>query len=306
MNQRFLARLLLPGLLLLALERLPFQARGCTLWGAAGEEASGGTLVSKNRDWKPDHVQVLKLRRDGKYAYLGLYAEGNDEPGIKQGVNEAGLSVLTASASALPKDQRKAQPGTPSLMSTLLARYASCDQVLADQQKLFAHRKPSFLLISDRHQLILLEVGLQGQFATRVVKAGTVTHSNHYLEPALAECNKTVGPSSATRLKRISELLQAAPRPLGIAAFAEMSQDRHDGTNNSLWRTGTGSCTLSSWILQSPAQGAPTLRVLIANPGRPEALESFVLDDQFWQQPPASVLPYPIKRLPEKTATAKP
>lgn len=288
MKKPCVSLLLLLGLL--TLEVLPFQARGCTLWGAAGEDAGGGTIVSKNRDWKPDHVQVLKLHRGGKYAYVGLYAEGNDAPGLKQGVNEQGLSVLSASASALPKDKRQAQSGTPGLMSTLLARYASCDQVLADQEKLFSHRKPSFLLISDRHQLILLEVGLQGHFATRVVKTGAVTHSNHYLDQSLAECNRNIGQSSAARLKRISELLQTAPKPLSVSAFAEMSQDRHDGANDSLWRTGTGSCTLSSWILQSPAEGAPTLRVLIANSGRPEQLESFVLDKAFWKQPPAAVL----------------
>ena len=129
-------------------------------------------------------------------------------------------------------------------MSTLLARYASCDQVLADKDQLFANRKPSFLMISDRKQIIMLEVGLAGHFAIKVVKIGTVTHSNHYLEPSLAECNQKIGESSSTRLNRISCLLQTAARPLDVSLFAEMSRDRHDGTNNSLWRTGTGSCAL--------------------------------------------------------------
>jgi len=40
--------------------------KACTLWAAAGEDASGGTIISKNRDWKPDHTQVLKMHRDRK------------------------------------------------------------------------------------------------------------------------------------------------------------------------------------------------------------------------------------------------
>ena len=32
------------------------SSHACTLWGAAGSEASGGTIVSKNRDWKPDQI----------------------------------------------------------------------------------------------------------------------------------------------------------------------------------------------------------------------------------------------------------
>jgi isopenicillin-N N-acyltransferase like protein len=264
--------------------------RACTLWGAAGEDVAGGTIISKNRDWKPDHVQVLKIRRDGKYAYLGLYAEGNDEPGIKQGVNEKGLGVVTATAGSIPKDKRKAQTGTGGLMTTLLSRYASCDEILADKQKLFSHRKPSFLLISDREQIVMLEVGLDGRYAVKPVKRGTVTHSNHFLDASLTDCNEKIGESSATRCQRISELLEKAPRPLTVSTFAEMSRDRHDGVNDSLWRTGTGSRTLSSWILQSPAKGDPTLRVLIANPGKAEELQTFVLDKNFWKHPPQIVL----------------
>jgi len=35
----------------------------CTLWGEAGKDANGGTIISKNRDWEPDHTQVLKIHR---------------------------------------------------------------------------------------------------------------------------------------------------------------------------------------------------------------------------------------------------
>jgi hypothetical protein len=139
------------------------RSNACTLWGVAGQDASGGTIVSKNRDWKPDHIQVLKMRRDGKgYAYFGLYAEGNDDPGLKQGVNEKGLAVMIVTASSIPKATRQAQSGKGGLMSALLTHYATCDEVLADQEKLFSGRKPLFLLISDRKKIITLESACSG------------------------------------------------------------------------------------------------------------------------------------------------
>lgn len=267
------------------LSALPISSKACTLWGVAGNEASGGTIVSKNRDWKPDHTQVLKIRHDEKgFAYFGLYAEGNDAPGLKQGVNEKGLAVMTASASAIPKSTRQAQSGKGGLMSTLLTRYATCDEVLADQKKLFSNRKPVFLLISDSKKIITVEVGLRGRYAVKVTESGSVAHSNHYLENSMAEFNMQRSASSETRVRRITELLNTAPNPCDTACFAVMSKDQHDGANNSLWRTGnTGSRTLSSWILETPAQGAPKLRVLLTNPGQPEEIHQFVLDEKFWR-----------------------
>ena len=241
MNQYSLPRLHLTAACLLLLT-LPPLARGCTLWGAAGKDAGSGTMTSKNRDWKPDHVQRLRIHRGGDYAYLGLYAEGNDEPGLKAGVNEKGLAVVSATAGSIPKVKRKAQKGKPRLMSTLLSQYADCDQVLADRDTLFAHRNPGFLMISDRRKIVMLEVGLLGRFSITVATTGTIAHSNHYLDESLLACNEKVGQSSAVRLKRISQLLETTSRPLGMDSFAEMSRDRHDGVNNSLWRTGTASC----------------------------------------------------------------
>ncbi|VEB42527.1 Acyl-coenzyme A:6-aminopenicillanic acid acyl-transferase [Chromobacterium violaceum] len=61
----------------------------CTLWGAAGTASMEGSLLAKNRDWKPDHAQSLRLLHpEHGYAYLGLYADNGSEPGIKAGVNQ--------------------------------------------------------------------------------------------------------------------------------------------------------------------------------------------------------------------------
>ncbi|QYM79659.1 C45 family peptidase [Horticoccus luteus] len=261
-----------------------FEVRACTLWAAVAPN-EGGTIIAKNRDWKPDHTQVLKLRRGKGYAYFGLYAVGNDEPGLKEGVNEKGLCVVTATAGSIPKAMRKAQSSKRGgVTAMLLAKYAMCDEVLADAEKLFHGRNPIFLMISDHTKILTLEVGLDGRFAVKVTAAGHAAHTNHFLEPALADCNLKIGESSATRFRRISELLEAAPGPLDTAAFATMSADRYAGDSDSLWRVGKGSITLSSWILETPAKGDMTLRVVLANPGQPKEEKRFVLDEKFWKQ----------------------
>lgn len=260
------------------------SVHACTLWGAVLDNA-GGTLLSKNRDWKPDHTQVLKLTNDGKgFAYFGLYAVGNDSPGIKGGVNEKGLCVVSATAGSIPKATREAMPSSGSLTTRLLANYASCDAILADKDKLLQGRRPSFLMVSDRKKLLTIEIGLNGRHAVKVTEKGTVVHTNHFLEKSLSDCNLKVGESSTVRLARITELLKQAPAPLTSAAFATMSRDRNAGPDNSLWRTGKSSATLSSWIMETPAEGSPKLRVVIADPGKPERVEQFVLDEAFWKR----------------------
>ena len=245
----------------------------CTLWAVAGDETGGGTIISKNRDWKPDHTQVLKLHRGpGSYAYFGLYAEGNDEPGLKGGVNEKGLSVVTASASSIPEASRAKQPGKRGALAVLLANYSTCDEIVARFEAIFPRTRTGFFLIADRRKVLVVEVGLDGRFAHRLLERGSVAHTNHFLEPSLGAFNLKVGRSSTTRLNRIGELLAQEPRPLTAAAFARMSRDQHAGPDNSLWRTGKSARTLSSWIVESPAEGAQRLRVHLATPGQPEEL----------------------------------
>jgi isopenicillin-N N-acyltransferase like protein len=264
----------------------PTGVIGCTLWGAV-QEKGAGTLISKNRDWKPDHTQVLKLRRDSKrYAYFGLYAEGNAEPGLKEGVNEKGLCVVTAS-SCIPRAVAKEQSSQPGVMPVLLAGYATCDQILADQKKLFSDRRPCFLLISDRAKLLTVEIGMKGEYAVKETAVGAVAHTNHYLTESMKSCNSRAGRSTTTRLHRINELLSRQPHT--VATFAAMSRDQHDGVDNSLWRTGTKTATLSSWILEAPAVGPLRLQIVIANPGQREQSQSFVLDAAFWAAPAGPV-----------------
>lgn len=261
----------------------------CTLWGAVVTNAPGGTLLSKNRDWKPDQTQELKLQHpENGYAYFGLYAVGGTEPGIKAGVNEKGLTVVTASASCIPADKKGSQPGRRGVISRILSGCASCDDVLAKKEAFFSQARTMFVMISDREKLLVVEIGLEGKYALKTVDRGFAAHTNHFLEPELTAFNFAASAGSAVRLKRITQLLETPGQTCTVEAFAALSRDRHDGPDNSLWRTGNGknTRTLASWIVETPAAGAPKLRVVLADPGRPEETHTFVLDQAFWRGQP--------------------
>ena len=268
-----------------ALSPLPLLA--CTLWGAAGAdvgEVGGGTLISKNRDWAPDHHQVLKKVRPKKgWAYFGLFAEGNGDPGLKAGVNERGLTIVSASSSSLPRRVRDQQPDMHGVMVKILTDYASVDALIANADKVFSQSRANFFLVSDHSKVLTVEVGLNGKYALKLNDSGTTTHTNHYLDPELAsQTPQKIGESSRTRFQRINSLLGQSTAPYTLAQFSGLSRDRNDGPDNSLWRNGKET-TLASWIVATPTQSAPRLHVVLANPGEAEVTHDLVLDEKFWK-----------------------
>ena len=259
-------------------------ANACTLWAAAGPEANGGTLLAKNRDWKPDHRQTLKrVRSQNGLAFFGLYTQDNDDPGIKAGINEKGLSIVVA-ASNIPKKLRHTQPGKHGVISMILEKYASVDALLADAEKVFSVARANYYLISNHHQMLMAEIGLNGKFQLTRVENGLLTHTNHYLDPTLATIyNTKTRDSSTLRLQRINQLLADAARPYSITQFIDMSRDTKNGPDNSLWRSGKTK-TMASWIVETPIDGAPHLHVVIANPNEKETTYNEVLDASFWDR----------------------
>jgi len=260
------------------------HSSACTLWAVAGEEAGGGTLVSKNRDWRPDHTQKLKLVRSKKgFDYFGLYAEGNNDPGMKAGINAMGLSVVSA-ATSISKSVLGSQPGKHRIMRRILESYASVDALGNEAEQVFSSARAGHFVIADGKKILVAEIGLKGMHRFQIIENGVMAHTNHYLDPELARMyNGMVGPSSVARLARITELLAEGERPFSSTRFAEISRDRRDGPDNSLWRSGH-TRTMASWIVASPTFGAPTLRVVIANPGKAETEQEFVLDEAFWKE----------------------
>jgi hypothetical protein len=270
----------------LTLALLPALAPACTLWSAAGEAAGGGTLLAKNRDWVPDHRQEVRVVRPPHgWAYVGLFALGNDDPGLKAGTNAQGLTIVSASSN-IARKLRQSQPGMHGVMEPILRDYASVAAVLADAMALFSHARANFYMLSDSKQTMTVEVGLQGRFSIKQADAGTLAHTNHYLDAELAQAyNSRIGNSSATRLHRVTELLAQASTPATLQDFQRISQDQHDGPDNSLWRSGHAH-TLATWLVQNQPDQAPHLHITLANPGEPMQHLDWVLDATFWATAP--------------------
>lgn len=272
---------MLMAVLLTLLE--PFNAFPCTLWAVAGAQADGGTLISKNRDWVPDHRQVLKkVSPKTGLKFLGLYAEGNNDPGLKAGVNEKGLSIVSASSN-IPRSVRASQPDKHGIMVQILTSYSSVKAVLDDAEQVFTKSRANFFMLSDRSTVVQVEVGLDGRFTVKTSQSGSLAHTNHYLDPQLAALyNKKISTSSVIRLGRIETLLGQTQGPYTLDQFTAFSQDQHDGANNSLWRSGREH-TLASWMVAVPTHGAPRLRLVMANPGETRRTQDLLLDEAFWQ-----------------------
>lgn len=269
-------------------------ARACTLFGAAGPAvAGGGTLLVKNRDWRPDHTQELALVvPDRGYRYIGLFARGGKAPGLKAGVNQAGLAVVSATAGSLPRNLRRSLPGLGGWLRALLAGCDSVEAALA-KAELFRVAKPMMLLLADRRELARVEIAPGGRYAVTRADKGTLWQTNHYLEPSLAGANLAVGASSAARAARIRDLLATGPTPWTLTGLLALSDDTTNGPDNGIWRTGGkpgATRTMATLAVSLPPRGPGLLRVRLADPGRPEQRIRLLLDDRAFD-PGAHVLP---------------
>ncbi len=264
-------------------------AIACTLWGGAGcaDQTGNVTIIAKNRDWKPNHTQILRIVRpaDG-YEYLGLYATGDDEPGLKAGINRKGLVIQSASASSIPRKERKRIQGKRGLMKRILSTYGSVDEVVNDQN-IFSEARPSFLMIADQKSIVSVEIGLNGQYALTRQDNGNISHTNHYLSPDLLMDNRKIGESSRKRMEKIQDVLARGPSSFSLADYIRISEDQSDGPKNSIMRTGAypgDERTLATWIAVIPRNGSPLVYIKLRNPGEADKVFNYRLDDSFWER----------------------
>lgn len=275
-------RRLFTCLLTIMLVAASFPVQACTLWSAAGNAVNGGGVIAaKNRDWTPNHNQELRLVSPDKgYRYIGLYAVGGDAPGLKEGINERGLVVLSASASSIPRAERLKMPHRP-VLSRLLNQCDTVDDVLNHLDWFIG---PQYILVADKTKSAIIEVGPDAKRAVQITENGRLYHTNHYVASDLLWANKKIGASSKARFQRIGELLENADYPLELNDFYAFSNDRIDGADNSIWRVGktpTSPRTLSSWIIHLPPNGSPYLYVKLANPGEVEREYRLAVEDVF-------------------------
>ena len=258
---------------------LSSTADACTLWAAAGSGVDGaGTLIHKNRDWRPDHQQDLRLVVPSRgYRYISLYTTGNEWVGTKAGVNSEGLVIVTASAPP-NLDKREFFQGRTNT-ATLLSRYASVAAALAALEANEWRSGPQFIMMADKNEIVSLEFMLQGDYTIlERTQNGRLVHTNHYLSDDFLKYNPTpIAKSSQNRWQRIQELL-AEDQALNTEVSLQYSKDPV------LWRKGqspTATRTLSTWTVRHSADGTSVLFLTMANPGKPEKSYTIPLQKVF-------------------------
>jgi len=226
------------------------SAYACTLFSAAGSAVeSGGTILTKNRDYIPQ-PQEIRIVHSGNYAYLGLFSQSADEKWyLRAGVNEKGLTAVTAMTSCLPQKIRKS--GTrKAILSYVLKNCASVEEALQCTDRFYG---PKFVMLADGKEIAQIEIGQNGQHIVQRTSNSFLCHTNFYLEPPFNHLNLQVGESSKTRYHRITQLLTETKQPFTLQKFYEFSQNTSDGLDNSLWRLGSDprkSQTLASFIVE--------------------------------------------------------
>jgi hypothetical protein len=256
------------------------SSEACTLWGAAGQSVEGGgTLIVKNRDWTPDHRQELTvLRGAGGYKFLALKALGGANPGVKAGVNEKALVIVSATANQVTSAERKKFQQKKELMSHFLATCASVQEVL---NKVEWMQRPVFYMVADGQELAVIEIAPGGRRSVVRRNSGTLAHTNHYCNIEAQNLIKP-GRSSTQRYARIEELLRSRNTPFAMEDFIRFSQDRNDGPDNSIWRIGSDphkTRTLATWLVSIPASGSPRLYLKTADPEEPARVCRLSVED---------------------------
>ncbi len=246
-------------------------------------------FLAKNRDWVANHEQKLEWVQPTKgYKFFGLKALGNEAPGFKMGINEKGLTIVSASLSSIPRKDRLIK-NKQGLINDILTNYSSVDEVLTHKD-IFKKARPMNYMLADGKKMLNVEVGLNEKIVTEVKEQGQLIHTNHLISPELLSQNKKVGPGSVTRYQRLQELLSKLPA-LKMEEMKKISLDKNAGPDASLWRTGSTpkkTKTLSAWIVEYSQTASPTLYLRLANPGKAESEQTIKIDTDFWKKSTSS------------------
>ena len=253
------------------------HANACTIWAAAGNKVEGGgTLIVKNRDWIPDHQQVLRLNKPSQgYRYIDLNTVGNLNPGAKAGINEHGLVVVNASAPSVYDKPENfiGRQGTASV----LRNYRTVQEALEALSDGKWTGGPAFLLLADAQETAAIEFGLNGTNRNESTRSGVVYHTNHYLDRDLQYLNPYRSGSSYKRAEHIRTRL-ASKEAFTAQDFIEESK------NPAIWYTGAtpqSPSTLSTWIVSQSPKGEARLYLRMGNPGQPVKEYDFRIKDLF-------------------------
>lgn len=238
--------------------------QACTLYAAAGDVVGGGgTLLAKNRDWRPDHVQAFALHASqGGYRFAALEVTGGVNKGPKAGVNERGLSVVTASPPPYVKSLEEHR--YLGAVRYILSHYGSVKEALAGLERQEWAMGSGFILLADSEEVANVAFALQGVHQVERTRNGVLSQTNHYQGEAFQGLNGQAElHSSRSRLAKIRALLIDAERAYTAEDF------RAWGREPVLWRVGktpTGTRTLAQWVIRLQPDGNGELWLRIANP----------------------------------------
>ena len=253
-------------------------------WGITGDNVKGGgTLAAENLDSENTSYARLVFSRpyDGyKYLAVELSAK-NGAPSVQCGINEKGLAVLSADA---PVNKEEKNAGKKDLCELILRNYFEVNSVIEDKEKLSEYAPGSYM-IADKSNVVQIEIVPGGKYRITGTMNGKLCHTSEYLEPEFSAYNKAVSTGSVVRRERINGLMGNSSQNFGLDDFITISEDQHDGPDNSLWVSGkskTSERTLATFIVLMPGDAPPTLYIKTANTNQKMKSAKLLLDRKFW------------------------
>lgn len=279
-------RALVVGGILSSLLLTPLTAQSCTTFASVGSDNfNGGLIIAKNRDSLAAYENLQLKRTPGKNTYLGLFYNTSDAtpyPFIAAGINEHGLSVVQNESASLTDANEFNDADQSAAIFTILENYSSVAAVLEDKEQLFGNGLANFLIIGDKSQAVLVEVGPnKNQFEVLNASANNnrLYHTNHYVLNPLRSLNKIYYPDSEDRFATIKALMSSATAQYTADGnYYGWVSNATDGPLHSILRQ----VTVASWIAAVPESGTPTLNLRFTSPAMNFQRYQLTLTPEFW------------------------
>ncbi len=280
---------------------LMFQSstiNACTTFASLGPANDGGGLIiAKNRDSMALFEQLAVKKGPNQNTYLGIFYNTVDKtpfPYIAAGINEHGLSVVQNESASILSAYKFNDADQSAVMYAILENYSSVAEVLDDQEKLFGNGLANFLIIGDKTEAILVEVGPK-ENVFQILKASQnnnrLFHTNHYVLKSMRGLNKVFFSDSEDRFASIKSLMNNAPSQFTAeGSYYRWINSGQNGPYNSILRE----VTVASWVASQPQNDTPEVYVRFTSPSQTFQRYAIKLTPEFWSYPPKQIQPLPI------------
>ena len=276
----------------------PTGTMACTTFASIGPaNYDGGLLIAKNRDSLATFENLAVKNEAGKNAYLGLFYNTSSQtpyPFLAAGINEHGVSVVQNEAASIYNANTFNNADQSAVIYTILENYSSVADVLADQQKLFGNGLANFLIIGDKTEAILVEVGSSTN-SFQILKASDndnrVFHTNHYVLSEMRKLNTIFYSDSEDRFVAIKHLMNhALGQFTAEGSYFNWISNAVNGPLRSIYRE----VTVASWIASVPDSGTPEVLIRFTSPSLDFQRYYIQLTPEFWSSPSTHLTPIPL------------